>query len=98
MTFGLDKGAHSSDFITDYGRIVEGGVRVHVRSWTSELRPPGRGPPLRTPKSEPPCVVKVSPDFWPVSRSMSRLPLLCPDDDVMLERGRDRNQLRVHDH
>jgi D-serine deaminase-like pyridoxal phosphate-dependent protein len=24
-TFGLDKGAHSSDFIKDYGRLVEGG-------------------------------------------------------------------------
>ena len=30
-TFGLDKGAHSSDFIKDYGRIVEGGEGALAR-------------------------------------------------------------------
>lgn len=30
-TLGLDKGAHSSDFIKDYGQIVEGGVGAVLR-------------------------------------------------------------------
>ena len=30
-TFGLDKGAHSSDFIKDYGRIVDGGEGALAR-------------------------------------------------------------------
>ena len=30
-TFGLDKGAHSSDFIKDYGRVVEGGEAALAR-------------------------------------------------------------------